>query len=332
MRVTPMTRLKRIAAVLPAAFVVSGEAARAENPVSFYCVQRDGPNLLLRSDFTDLGAASCTHTLLSSQGATFSETNNMLTNQNSASVDGLVAYDYTKLFPRTSFIRGISIGPYLQADDSYQFQPTGTQLINGYTLTPGAFLEINVKNIIPLPHSGIDTFRIRDGEAFVNTGTRSNSFVFEWIPNYYIADQFHLGQPDWIGRTGIVYTLNPELMVQYDHFDGGPKTQLLFASRFEALRVGPQFAVIFNFDPTFLPPQLQFLQKCSVQLTNHESWEQYTGKEYNWSQASFTYTIPPPTSSPNAPNFGVTASFGYGNSETTGNLTKQVKIGLAAKL
>jgi hypothetical protein len=283
---------------------------------------------LLRSDFNDFGPLSCTRDLLSAQGATLSYANNLLKNQNTAAADGVLAIVRTYYDKTALFFKGYSVGTYVQGDDTYQFQPTKTQADNGYTLTPGVFAEFALVNQFV---SGIDNFRIRDGEALASTGGRSNSVVGEWIPAYLLARYAAFGVPQQFGTTKLSYTFSPELMVQYDHFDGGPKTAALFASRNDALRIGPQFLLIFKFDSA-PAVGLDFLTRFALQITNHESWDQFTGKEYSWTATSVTYTFPPLKGWPNAPNFGLSASYGFGNSEATGNLTKQVKIGLAAKL
>ncbi|WP_426436028.1 hypothetical protein [Bradyrhizobium genosp. P] len=301
-------------------------------------------HILLRSDFNDLGPLSCTHSQVAAQGATFSYGNNLLTGQNSAAADGLVALEYSYVDRAATLFKAAAIGVYTQGDDTYQFQPTSTQAYNGYTLTPGGFAEVVLVN--PVFGYGSDDFRIRDGEAIASTGTRSNSFVGEWIPSYRLGNQLQLALPTQLGSAPIMYTFTPELMVQHDQFDSGPKTASLFASRNQALRIGPQFQLILTPDshvsdfltgvgqPGNLAPGdlASMLQRLSLTLTNHESWDQYTGREFSWSSIALGYTFAPWLQFPNAPSFGLSASFGVGNSEATGNYMKQFKIGLAAKL
>jgi hypothetical protein len=293
----------------------------------------NGLSFLLRSDFTDLGPLSCTHDTVSAQGATFSWTNNLLTGQNSAAADGLAILDYTCYGQKACGpnIAGYSIGPYLQGDDTYQFEPTKTQAHNGDTPTAGGFGEIAFFN--PFLPAGYDDFRIRDGEAFASTGTRSNSFVGEWIPSYQLGKYINVGLPNEIGHTGLYYIVSPELMVQYDRLDRGPNNPTIFSTRNEALRIGPQVSMQFSLDQSRLPSSWPlavrtFLGNTSALITNHESWDEYSGREYSWTNVSVSYTLP----SPNQPShLGITASYGYGNAEATGNKTNQVKLGLAVK-
>jgi hypothetical protein len=305
--------------------------ATTDNDVQVCNARQSDFSILLRNDFTDLGPLSCTHGLVGSQGATFSWTHNLLTNQNSASADGLLALDYTWYNGEGVFVKGFSIGPYIQFDDTYQFQPTGTQLYNGYTLTPGGFVELALWNQFGL---GIDNFRVREGGVFVNTGTTSDSFVGEWIPVYQLGRYRNLGLPNQLGSSALWYTFSPELMVQYDHFDSGSKTAAIFASGVEALRIGPQAMLQLVIDqnslPSGWPAALRaFFGNSSVILTNHESWDQYTGKEYSWTAVSYNYTFPGADKQPS--HLGLSASYGFGNMESSGNFAKQVKLGLAAK-
>jgi hypothetical protein len=144
----------------------------------------------------------------------------------------------------------------------------------------------------------------------------------------------NIGLPNQVGATALYYTVAPELMVQYDRLDGGPNKSLIFSTLHEALRIGPQIVVQLNVDESALPPGWpqslrDFLGNTSALITNHESWDQYTGKEYSWTAVSLSYTFPGQNNEPS--HLGVTASYGYGNSEATGNKTNQVKAGLAVK-
>jgi hypothetical protein len=330
-----------LSSLLFAAFFAS--SASADDKVN--CLKTDEGHwyILIRNDFTDLGPFSCTHGVASSQGATFSWTNNLLTKQNTVSADGLIVFDYSLVKDSTRFLQGLSLGPYIQVDDTYQFQPTARQSWNGYTVTPGGFAEFDMRNPFlnngTLYQWGTDAIRIREGEVIVNTGTNYDSFVGEWIPSYY-TKFLKTNSQESIGKSGLAYTFTPEFMVQYDHWDSGPITPAIFSVHNEALRIGPEFLLIFGFVRAYLPPSLGFMENCSIQLTNHESWDQDSGKEYVWSAVAINYTFDNPTTNPKqaphddtqVPHFGLSASFGVGNAELTGNFTKQFKIGLAVKM
>jgi hypothetical protein len=290
---------------------------------------------LLRSDFTDLGPLSCTHDSATAQGATLSWTNNLFTGQNSAAADGLATLIYSCYGHNcgASWIEGFSIGPYLQGDNTYQFQPSKTQLTNGYTLIPGGFAEIAFSRPF-----GDDDFRIRDGEAFADTQisgqVRSNSFVGEWIPSFVLGHGLNIGYTNELGTTGLYYVLTPELMVQYDRLYSGTTSASIFSTRNESLRIGPQASLLLVLDPNKIPmawPDIvrEFLKGASTTITNHESWDEYSGRQFSWTQVSVTYTFP--KGQDQASHFGVTASYGYGNAEATANKTNQMKVGLAVK-
>lgn len=297
------------------------------------CAPRtSGFDFSLRSNFNDLGPMTCPRDLISAKGATVSTTNNQLTGQYSASLDGLAALAY-RYYGNGSLI-GYSLGPYIQGDDTYQFEPTSSQAHNGYTVTTGGFAEIAFYDPFTRNLHGIDDLRIRAAEITSNTGTTSSSFVGEWIPAYVLGRYYNIGLPNQIGNTAFYYTPSPELMVQYDRLVSGPNKFLLFSSRNEALRIGPEIVLLLNVDKNQLPADLpqsvrDLLGNTSALITNHETWDTYTGTEYSWTAISLNYTFPGRNNLPS--NFGLSLSYGYGNSEATGNKTNQFKLGLAAK-
>jgi hypothetical protein len=292
-------------------------------------------SFVLRSDFNDLGPLTCPTDYASAQGSAFSVTNNVLTRQFSTSLDGLAAYvwrfGYKDPNPNDDqTLIGFSLGPYLQGDGTYQLQPTPSQSRTSDTLTAGAFAQLSLYNPFLRSTGGIDNFRFRAGEVTANTGTLSTAFVGEWIPAYRLGP-LNFGIQGGIPRTGIIYTFSPEVMVQYDQLDGGPNKYLLFSSSYQALRIGPELVVQFAFDPqtlpSFIPSDVRsVLATTSALATYHSSSDVYSGREYSWTQASITYSFG------NDGHFGISGSYGYGNSETTGNLTSQFKLGFSAKL
>lgn len=284
----------------------------------------------IRADFNDLGPLACPYANAPKpQGATFSGTRNLATDQNSLAVDGLAVLDYR--FLGTGNFVGFAFGTYVQLDDTMQLEPTKTQQKNGDTITPGAVAEAAVLNPIL---SGYDTFRIRGGAGFASTWTTSETMVGEWIPSYFLKglnDKLpDIGIPDrlWI----LDYVLTPELMIQYDSLVRGTSANTIFSSRAEALRIGPQVVLKLGFDEDLLD-KIEMnkglkttLKNLSATLTNHESWDVYTNKYYTWNAISVTYTIP------QFQAIGITATYGNGNAEATGNQTNQFKIGVSLKL
>jgi hypothetical protein len=273
----------------------------------------------IRADFNDLGPLKCPSDVANAQGATVSPSRNLSTDQNSLAVDGLVVADYR--FYGIGNLQGISVGAFAQLNDTLQFEPSKTQAANADTITAGLVAETDFHAL-----GGTHFLRIRGGEAFASSRSTSNSIVGEWIPVY--ATKEFLGQdigfPTYEGN-GIWVTFLPELMVQYDELAVGTSTNTLFASRAEALRVGPQLVVKLSLDQkdasAFLKPFVNF----SATLTNHESWDVYTNRYFTWNSIAVTYT------DPRFKNIGITASYGNGNSEATGNQTNQFKIGIAIK-
>jgi hypothetical protein len=309
--------------------LLSGHARAGDNgiaPDAIGCGPgKTGFDFSLRASFSDLGPESCVHSLVSSRGAAISATDNQLTSQYSAGIDGLAAFDY-RYYGNGDF--GYSMGAYVQGNDTHQFDPTKTQAINGHTVTPGAFGEVFFMDPTGLLMHDI---RIRGGEAFSSTGTRSDTVVAEWFPTYHSNNLRYANTnlPVEIGSSALWYTFSPEIMVQYDQYAGGPNSYTIFSSRFEAARIGPQFVFLFNVDKGSLPQGAEFIGNMSLQVTNHESWDTLSHRGYTWSSLALNYTIPGADKQPS--HFGVSATYGYGNAESNGNKTSQIKLSLTAK-
>jgi hypothetical protein len=303
-------------------------AARAEDrgvqdnpptPSAFSCGQP--VYFVLRQDFSDISLFDCPdkRALFNAVGSRLSTTFDELAHTTSISVDGLVA-GVVRTSGQGTFL-GTVFGPYLQGNASYQFASGNMDSKTTDTLTGGAFLQTGFDD---LTGRGTNYFRIRGGEAIGSTGIVTNTIVGEWLPVY---DRLFIGTQQNVTGTRVEYVFAPELMFQYDSLASGTNKYLLFTAHDEALRVGPQVVLKFWYDPIYVndPILKAFLQQSTVSLTFHSSWDAYLGRNYNWFQSTFTYNLT------ETGNYAVSASYGCGNSETTGNQTSQIKVGLAAK-
>jgi hypothetical protein len=289
----------------------------------------------LRSDFNDLGPLNCPSDYATAQGASLSLGYNALTNQTSAALDGLVAA--TKYFPgvvsQGNPFMGATAGVFVQANDTYLFQPTPAQTTNSDTITAGAFAQTALNFF----GHGYDLFRFRSGYVQGSTGAYFYSYVAEWVPVHAKIEE---GQP--VFNTPIIASVIPELMVQYDEFGGGPNKYVIFGFGREDLRIGPQVIMQFSLGNLYTrnPGDIAWapLAPWSALVSYHASWDEYTGRNFSWTSASITYTFGKIAHVDNdepkddkTGHVGLSLSYGYGNSETTGNLTNQVKLGLSVK-
>jgi hypothetical protein len=295
----------------------------------------DNHYFALRTDFNDLGPYLCPasdNPAYRAQGASASFAYNALTRQDSVAIDGLAAAGF--LYPGNlggpnPFI-GLSAAVFVQTDGMYVFQPTPGQGPTSDTITSGAFTQVNFTD--PFFRGAQDAFRFRGGQVDGSNGIYYTTFVGEWFPVYSKA----LGGPANFGTESqegkvLRYVFSPELMMQYDQLEGGPNKYALFASRHEDLRIGPQAALQIWAENSNLPvglpaPLASFLGNTSALITYHVAWDSYTGRNFSYAAASVTYTFPA-----FGGHLGVSAAYAYGDSETTGNLTNQVKLGLSGK-
>jgi hypothetical protein len=268
-------------------------------------------SLELRQDFNSFDTIACPtlQSLFQEQGAKVSLTFDELAHRTSASADGVAALLFRHYFSGDEGITGLAIGPYVQFDGTQQFQSSTSPSQITDTVTAGGVAQIGINNAFGW---GEDNFRLRAGEVQGSSGITSNTVVGEWIPYYpFSRDQFQFSP--------VIIRAIPEIMVQYDSLVSGPKKYLLFAQDSFALRIGPQIQFRFwvHADSDSI------LSKMLLTLVYHPSVEVYTGRGLSWAQATLSYNL--------TTNFAISASYGYGNSETTGNNTSQAKLGLALK-
>jgi hypothetical protein len=234
--------------------------------------------------------------------------------------------------------RGLTIGPLIQADYTFQFDPTPKQATTSNTVTAGAFAQMAFGS--PFVPAGFDNFRFRGGEVNGSTGTYFTTFVAEWIPVY--GGPLYIGAAIPTGLSHLSLFFSPELMIQYDQLNGGPNTYLLLSTKSQDLRIGPQAVFQVSVPQVYADdPFWSRFAPFSALVSYHASWDSYSGSNYSWTSASVTYTLDVKTLASAlllnvdpkkvTGHFGITGSYGYGNSETTGNKTNQVKLGLSAK-
>jgi hypothetical protein len=269
-------------------------------------------SLELRRDFNNFDTYGCpsVRNLAHNNGAVVSATFDELAHRTSASVDGVAALLFRRYFSGDTGILGIAIGPFIQSDGTEKYATGTSPSQSTDTFTAGGLAQVGFNNVFGW---GEDNFRLRGGEMFGSAGTTSDTMIGEWIPFYGFAEDETRFAP-------LVYRMIPELMVQYDSFIKGPKTYALFVDNNSALRIGPQVQLRMwaQADPNTI------WGKLLLTLLYHASDEVYTGRGFSWAQATLTYNL--------TTHVGLSASYGYGNSETTGNNTNQIKLGLAGKL
>lgn len=282
-------------------------------------------SVLVRRDFTDIGWLLCPQDTTQSVGAQVSATYNARSPQTTASVDGLAAlvYRYYTNHDNDPFL-GLAVGPFIQGDGTNQFEMSGSPNKSTDTVTAGGVAEFGVRQYFGADHAADSYFRIHGGEAFAPSGVTTNAFTGEWLPT--IAD-LRIHYPFPIGPY-FTARFDPELMVQYDQLEAGKPKYLLFSSQNSALRIGPQLSLWLHVAPLTIYPEpiREFFRDSFLTATYHVSQDIYSGRNYSWSLVTLTHNLDPKG------NFGISVSYGFGNSEMTGNRTDQVKVGLSGKL
>ncbi len=253
-------------------------------------------------------------------GSRVSLTFDELAHTTSISVDGLAAGALRYYGDGEPFL-GVVLGPYVQGTGMYQFESSSAPSKTIDTVTTGGYAEFGFDNRL----NWQNYFRIRGGEVYGNSGMiGSDTVIGEWMPVY---DPLHIGTSWYIKDTKIEYQFSPELMVQYDQLVYGPKKYLLFSTNNDALRIGPEGVLKLWVDSRHISdPILETIaERTNISITYHASWDTYSGRSYSWLQPVLTYNLD------SEGHFALSAGYGYGNSETTANMTSQLKLGLAGK-
>ena len=302
-------------------------AARADNVVETHSSQPQcSPfGVLLRRDFNDIGwfgdcNLSPTETEPGSStvppvvGALGSFTSDELAHRGSVSADGVAAVTY-RIYGNDGPFKGLTLAPFVQFDETHFFPPLPSSGPNSDTITPGGFIQLGLEG----PNHWLNFFRVRDGEVYTSAGITSNSAVGEWFPVNILG--FGVPHPLSI----FTVSFNPELMVQYDDLLGGKHNYRLFSSGNSALRIGPQAGLWFNVAPTgkIWEPFPGFWERTFATVTYHFAVDTDSGRNYALTMATLAYNV--------SDHLTISGSYGYGNSEATGNFQNQFKVGLAAK-
>jgi len=350
-----MNRLIAGIAALVGCLLGFAEAARADDndapagsPANSFKLSSCQPGTwsidgIVRQDFNDGGISPFTcptdpspvnpeagRHLVEAVGARASVTFDQLAHTTAVAIDGLGAM----VIRYYGADLGLALGPYVQGNGTDQFASANSGSQTTETVTAGGFAQLVFTNDFGI--HGEDYFRIRAGEVNGGIGSSavigSTTVIGEWLPVFDVGNH-RIGIEDYSpdgDNTSIRYSFAPELMVQYDQLDYGPNKYLLFSTNNQAFRIGPQVVLKLWNDKDKVPvdivdPIRWILQQTSVSITYHASWDTYSGRAYSWVQPALTVNLNPDD------HFAISASYGYGNSETTANKTSQIKLGLAAK-
>lgn len=278
-----------------------------------------GLHFELRGSFTEIQLYGANDgDLFQAEGAQATYTINEITHQNGVSLDGVAAAIWRD-DDSAPFLDARMYGLYIQGDGTHNFKTPTALAKSSDAITMGGFFQWGVHDPVG---SGNDYFRVRGGFSDGSSGTQSTTAVGEWIPSYG-ETQPHAA----FGYQPIFMQVIPELMVQFDHLNGGPNTYQLFADHRDALRVGPQINIKFWGVPFFIKNDFlrDVVAPMTLSLTYHAAADLFSGRASYSTQEVFTYNFGKHN------NFGVSLSYGYGDSEATGNRISQIKIGFAAK-
>jgi hypothetical protein len=268
------------------------------------------PFFSLQSDFNNLPLVPNPSCTACQAGALVSAKFDELAKTTSAVVDGTVFAG--GIYSSSSGLH-VVFGGFFQSEGTNQFATGSMANKASDLLTPGGFIQMDFQDPI---FDRTQSIRLRSGDAFASSGTRNATTVLEWQPHLPArATQFPLGY--WVEAAWA-----PELMIQYDHLVGGPATYAIFRSHDQALRIGPQVSLSLYCN-AFRCAADSWASKLALTVTGHVSGDALGDRGYGFVQTMVSYQL--------TPIFGLSASYGYGDADATGNAQSQIKLGLSVK-
>ncbi len=272
--------------------------------------KKDGVHVLIRRNFADLWLFDDPTAPSMAQGAGFSYLHDTIADDDTWSVQGMVAVPFT--FGGDSYgpVVGASVAPYVQLDwRNHTGDAADTEVITG-----GLSGEIGFGS-----PGGANFFRTRLGVTRDEIAdTTAMNVVGEWLPVY---DGVCVGFPCSIPGMPIIFRFDPELVVNYsDAFDSGE--DLAFSGRSNSLLIGPELSLVFK---AFGAP-IPLLNNLSGKVTYSWNQEVYSGHDYDYFSASTTYNLDP------TGHIGLTLEYANGTNGLTAQKVDQVMLSLTGKL
>jgi len=272
--------------------------------------ERNGIHVLVRKNFADLWLFDDPTAPNMAEGAEFSFVRDAIADDDTWSVQGMVAVPYTFGGDRYGPVLGASIAPYIELNR--QTHTGGGDETN--VLTGGASGEIGFDSF-----GGANFFRVRLGATRdAVADTTAMNVVGEWLPVY---DSICVGYPCAVPGLPIIFRFSPEMVVNYSNaFDS--KEALPFSGKSESLLVGPEFTLVFK----AFGAQIPFLNNLSGKITYRWNQEVYSGDAYDYFSASTTYNLDPDG------HLGLTLGYERGRQPLTTERIDQVTLALTGKL
>ncbi len=302
----------RAAAAVPTRIVDSVRAAKSAGAGAATAKKPKPPGssvaVLVRQDFSDLWLFADPTSRQQAKGAKISYSQNNVTSDTAWAVQGMAALALTIGGDYDSFL-GLTVAPYVAIDRETHSNPKAKDVD---TLAGGGSAEVGFVGF-----GGLQFLRGRVAAVSDQIkSTTSLAATAEWLPVY---GDWCIGYPCAIPGTPLIFRFQPELEMQYDAMPNGSVSA--FSGMGRSLRVGPAATLIMK----SFGSQIAFFDKLSAKFTYHWDKELYSGKDYDWFDASLTYNIDPQGL------VGVSAGYQRGNNEYTGAPVDLFTLALTAK-
>jgi hypothetical protein len=277
-----------------------------------------GWNFLLRSSAEDIGAFSCPKDFKSATGAQFGFTSDGIAGNQSFTAKGVAALAYTWQNPvgeAVPYVSGYALSPWMSFNRSTNsLQTLKSKQVN--VLSFGGTGEVALDQILNSAHylrSRTQYNTDFDGIA------KSWSTTAEWQP---VSNELGLSAPRGLGPY-LVWEVDPIVRTIYSSRMNG-SLDPIFATRNEALRVGPVIAL------TIAPVQNDAVVPHWMQTASFSASYEYLNDIYSHrNYRLFNTALNLPLDS--AGHLALQVAYQYGNIEETGGKVNLTTVGLAAK-
>jgi hypothetical protein len=298
---------------------VKGEAPTTPSALIVSDAPKSPWQFLLREDWQDIDLLGEPKPRDKATGASFSYTDDRVAHNSIWAAHGTAALVYRD-FGGTG--AGSIFDPFYR---SFAIYGTVNKLYNSDSklaaknidiLAAGGALELGWHN----PGSGIQNYlQVRGGVVTDNIdSTTIANATAAWIP---VNNAYYIHRPRELPFGYLGYSFDPQVLVQFASTTDTSKP-LLFTSRGQALRIGPQLSLLlFPFQEND-----DFWSRVHANLTFHWWYEALYGAQNHWLKASATYDLDKNR------NFGLTFSYQEGQNEETGKSTNLYLISLTGKI
>lgn len=273
---------------------------------------------ILRQSFEDVSIFSKPFDASNAQGATFSWSHDRVRNNRIWSARGIAA---VPIVYRREFLddEQFRTGPHFVASTFapfLKFERVSSRTSDIQNLTFGVLSETAIANVFNSTHY----YRLRGGALTDFDGDiKSWSFTGEWEP---VSNVYMIGAPVPIGTLPMTATFSAKVRAIYSGAVGNSALPI-YATRQEALRIGPMFTL--SIQPMQIATVPDWLRRMRLMASYGHLRDIYSDRSYEIFNSSLTWNLDAQG------HLGLQLAYTKGKSEDSGGDVDIVTLGLSSK-